>query len=114
VCLWVEDFSEVYEIISLLQADGITNFSEYFDQHPEVLQKCPAAVKVLDVNQATVDLHKAGTREHLLNNIHNTFTEKSSRRQLVVEENPGITRCIHQVDLWGFLRDSGVKIILAT
>lgn len=77
VCLWIEDFSDVFAIIENLRVEGVSDFQKFFHENPKVVQKCAAAVKVMDVNQTAVNLHKARDRKQLLNNIHQTFTDVS-------------------------------------
>lgn len=56
VSLWEEDFSGVRARIEALRAQGVTDFRRYFAEHPEAMQACAAEVRILQVNQATLDL----------------------------------------------------------
>jgi signal transduction histidine kinase len=66
VSIWEEDFSQVKAYFDDLRASGITNFSAYFESHPEAVAHCAELVKVLDVNQATLALLKARDKQTLL------------------------------------------------
>ena len=68
VPLWEEEFSELYQYLNKLKTEGVTNFKEYFEEHPESLALCSQKVKVTDVNLATLKLHDAGSKEELLGN----------------------------------------------
>lgn len=65
VSLWEEDMSGVKRYIDRLRADGVTDLRTYFTEHPGALRECAAQVKVMNVNQATLDLLEAGSKEAL-------------------------------------------------
>lgn len=77
VALWLEDFSAVKIFLDELQAKGITadDLNAHFIAHPEDLFKCMELVKINDVNQATLDLHRAQTIEELTNSLAETLTD---------------------------------------
>lgn len=77
VPLWEEDFTEISDYFTTLKEKGIKDLNEFLDDHPQELIKCIQMVKIVDVNQATLDLHKAENREQLIGNLDKTFTEKS-------------------------------------
>ncbi|MCY1635592.1 hybrid sensor histidine kinase/response regulator [Marinifilum sp. D737] len=77
VPLWEEEFSELYQYLDELKQNGITNFKDYFNEHPESLALCSQKVKVTDVNLATLKLHDAGSKEELLGNLDKIFTSRS-------------------------------------
>ncbi|MFX1507248.1 MAG: ATP-binding protein, partial [Promethearchaeota archaeon] len=77
ISLWEEDFSKVKQIIDDLKTMGISDFREYFDNHPKAVAECASLVKVIDVNQATLNLYKAKTKEELLGNLDKVFTEET-------------------------------------
>jgi len=77
VPLWEEDFSEIYEYFSKLRENGITDFKSYFNENPSELSICAQKIKIIDVNQATLLLHKAENKEELIGNLDKIFTEKS-------------------------------------
>lgn len=66
VSLWVEDFSRVKALIDEVRALGITDFRVFIDVHPEFVSRCLRAVRVLDVNQQTLDLFAAPDKATLL------------------------------------------------
>jgi PAS domain S-box-containing protein len=77
ISLWEEDFSEVKKYIDQLKDEGVQEFKEYFDAHPEAVNHCIGLVKVIDVNQQTLQLYKAETKEELLNNLDKIFGTES-------------------------------------
>ncbi|MFE3866497.1 PAS domain S-box protein [Flavobacterium sp. LS2P90] len=65
--LWVEDFSKVK---IYLQELGLINKTQetvynYLNQYPGVLHKCISLVKVIDVNNSSLQLYEAETKEEL-------------------------------------------------
>jgi len=75
--LWEEDFSEVKKYIDKLKKNKIVDFKEYFDNNPEELREIAHLVKIIDVNNATLQLHEANSKEELLNGLESVFTEDS-------------------------------------
>ncbi len=55
----------------------IDNFESYLDQHPEVVKECVKRVKLVSVNQATLDLFEAKDQGSLLLGLHQIFQEES-------------------------------------
>ncbi len=77
ISLWEEDSSAIKKYVDGLRAQEIKDFRKYFDSNPEEVEKCADMVKVVNVNNATLELFKAGSREQLLVGLHRIFTEYS-------------------------------------
>ncbi len=77
ISLWEEDFSAVKAHLELLRDSGVTDFREYFEQNPSAVPECAKMVKVLDVNQATLDIYEAGSKQELLQGLSGVFVEES-------------------------------------
>jgi PAS domain S-box-containing protein len=75
--LWEEDYSEVKKFFALLKDTGITDLRRHLSDHPEDLKKAVEMIRVKDVNQATVDLHRAGSKEAFLSGIATVFSPES-------------------------------------
>lgn len=84
ISLWEEDFSEVKAYIDHLRTKGVTDFSGYFDQHPEAIQTCADLVKIVHINKATLQLYKAKSQEEFYQGLNKFFTQESY--QLFKEE----------------------------
>ncbi len=69
ISLWVEDYSEVMQLLAELRAQGVQDFDAYFSQHPAMVKECQRRVGVLDVNKATLQLFGASSKEQLLGNL---------------------------------------------
>jgi putative nucleotidyltransferase with HDIG domain len=66
VAMWEEDHSAVKTCLEGLVAGGVEDVSAYLQDHPEVYDHCVDLARTLNVNQAAVDLYKAGSREQLV------------------------------------------------
>lgn len=76
ISLWEEDFSAVKQRLEDLRAEGVTDFEIYLCQHPEVMAECSAMIKVTDVNNATLGLYGAASKEDLLKNLTSVLPGK--------------------------------------
>jgi diguanylate cyclase (GGDEF)-like protein len=86
VSLWIEDFSQVRRLMEDIRFRGITDLRTFTDVHPEFVRQCMSEIRVIDVNQATLDLFMAPDRNALLMQIGDVFRdemEKSFREQLI-------------------------------
>ena len=61
ISLWEEDWSDVKSYINHLQAEGTEDLKTYFRDHPEAGHQCAKMVKIIDVNNASLDLYRAKT-----------------------------------------------------
>lgn len=75
VPMWLEDFSPVLARLDQLRAQGINDLAAYLAQHPDEVLHCARAVKILDVNQKTLDLFAAQDIHQLQNNLTQIFRE---------------------------------------
>ncbi|NOQ45204.1 MAG: PAS domain S-box protein, partial [Desulfobulbaceae bacterium] len=73
--LWLEDFSELKEWFAELRQQGVTSMESYLAERPEFIHKALGMFKVVDVNQATIDLYEADSKQHLLEDISRIFTD---------------------------------------
>lgn len=86
VSLWIEDFSHVRRLLEDIRFRGISDLRVFTDVHPEFVRQCMSEIRVIDVNQATLDLFMAPDRNALLMQIGDVFRdemEKSFREQLI-------------------------------
>ncbi len=78
VSLWEEDFSRIKRYVDQLRAQGIENLKEYFDSHPEVVIQAASMVRIRDVNEATVRMFKAESKQHVKNGLDAVLCPESS------------------------------------
>ncbi len=82
ISLSVQDFSAAKRKLDGLKAKGITNIPDYLRSHPGFVAECAALVKVIDVNQSTLDYFRAKKKEEiqdLFRNVTPQFLEDFSR-----------------------------------
>ena len=75
ISLWEEDFSEVK--IYLDQLGEKEDVLELLASDNDLVKHCMNLVKILDVNQATIDLYKAKTKSDLLVNLSSVLVDES-------------------------------------
>jgi PAS domain S-box-containing protein len=74
VSIWEEDFSQVKTAIDDLKASGVRDFRRYLAAHPEFVEQAISTVRILDVNDATVELFGAQDKQELLVSLDKIFT----------------------------------------
>jgi len=77
VSLWEEDFSAVKQELDELRRAGLSNLATYLDERPERLRELVARIRVLDVNETTLRLYGADSKESFLSQVSALFAEKS-------------------------------------
>jgi formate hydrogenlyase transcriptional activator len=77
VSIWEEDWSLVKAAIDDLKAQGIRDFRQYVEAHPEFVRRAIGKVRVLDVNEATVRLFGAQRKEQLLSSFDRIFASQA-------------------------------------
>ncbi|CAZ89132.1 conserved hypothetical protein [Thiomonas arsenitoxydans] len=75
VSLWVEDFSAVRRLLSMLREQGITDFPTFLRVHPEFIDRCMQEIRVLDVNHQTLSMVGASDKPRLLRNLQHVFRD---------------------------------------
>jgi len=75
VSLWIEDYSLIRRQLEAIRDLGVTDFGRYLDEHPHVIESCMASIEVIDVNDYTLQLFRAPSREVLLANLHRIFRD---------------------------------------
>lgn len=75
VPLWVEDFSAIKKQIVKLKKRGVKDFRNYLRKHPEVMEACLRQVRIVDVNRHVLKLHQADSKEQLLGEITQIYTD---------------------------------------
>ena len=73
VSIWDEDFSDVVAALEALRAQGVRDFSRYFDEHPEFVARAAGLVRIRDVNTATLALFEARDKAELVASLSRVF-----------------------------------------
>lgn len=76
ISLWEEDYSAIKIFFDSLRAQGVTDFQKYLADHPETALHCAGLIKVLDVNQKTLELFGASHKGQLLANLRQVFRDE--------------------------------------
>jgi len=84
VSIWEEDFSQVKIAIDDLKAGGVQDFRQYLAAHPEFVEQAISMVKILDVNEATVELFGARNKQELWTR----YSRRKRRKYLRANSSP--------------------------
>ncbi|MGB2954619.1 MAG: diguanylate cyclase [Anaerolineales bacterium] len=75
ISLWEEDFSEVKKVLDKIAEDE--DVVERLINDDDLVNQCMELVKILDVNQATLDLYNAKSKSDLLASLPRILVEES-------------------------------------
>lgn len=78
VAIWVENLSGVFAIISKhLPYIANDDRGAFLKANPDILIDCMKAIKVININQATLDLYGAKDKKTLLAELPNTYIDET-------------------------------------
>ncbi|MGM0611802.1 MAG: PAS domain S-box protein [Thermodesulfobacteriota bacterium] len=77
ISLWEQDFSVVKKRIDEIKTRNVGDLNSYFRQRPELGWELAGMVRVLDVNQATLELYRAKSKEDFYDGMTKVFSEES-------------------------------------
>ena len=86
VSLWVEDFSGVKRLIDEVRMQGITDLRVFTEVHEEFVQRCINEIRIIDVNQHTLELFAAPDKATLLRSLPTVMRDEMEpcfREQLI-------------------------------
>ncbi|MDQ7826498.1 MAG: ATP-binding protein [Candidatus Eremiobacteraeota bacterium] len=69
ISLWEEDFSRIKQALEELRSTGVRDFRAWFDVHPESVLELASLVKIIDVNEKTLELYKAKNKKEFQKNL---------------------------------------------
>ena len=110
--LWVEDFSRIKIKLDQLRDLGIEDFSTFLDVHGDFINDCIKDIVMIDVNQATLELFGASTKDVLFKNLHKVFAQEmiqTFREQLIELWNGNIH---HQREAVNYALDGSIRHVL--
>lgn len=84
VSIWSEDFSPVLLMLNNLRMTGVLDLKKHLQQNPSLAWELAAKVKVNSVNDATLKLFGAKTKEEFMSKIDITFG--SNAIEVFIEE----------------------------
>lgn len=74
VTIMEEDFSKVKVYLDELKANGVTDLEQHLDLHPELIDECVHLIRVLDANQAALQLYEVGSKSDLLGGLERSVS----------------------------------------
>jgi diguanylate cyclase (GGDEF)-like protein len=86
ISLWEEDFSALKAYFETLRAEGVTDLQDYLHVHPQAISHCMNLIRVLNINQKTLTMFGANSKEQLLSSLDQVFRDEMRThfaRQLV-------------------------------
>jgi len=75
--LWIEDFSKVKQHASKLAKEHNTTIKSFIQNNPDIVSELALLVTIKEVNDTTLKLYNAKSKEELLGNLNKIFNEKS-------------------------------------
>lgn len=76
VSLWEEDYSGIKQFMDSLRSSGVTNFAQYLDEHPDVIEANMRRIQVRHVNRETLRMFGASSASELLSNLDKIFRDE--------------------------------------
>jgi response regulator RpfG family c-di-GMP phosphodiesterase/PAS domain-containing protein len=76
IAMWEADFSEIRKFFNDLRLSGVINVKTYLNKNPKAVDECLRRIKVVDVNQATLKLYHAQSKEEFISNLSTIFGAK--------------------------------------
>ncbi len=89
ISLWVNDFSEIKSMLQTLMDQGIDDFRTFVDVHPDFIEQCMGAIRTIDVNQQTLTMFGATSKQELLSRLGEIFRDEMA-----------VTFSEQLIDLW--------------
>lgn len=76
ISLWEEDYSQIKALFDRLRSEGVEDFEEYIEKHPETVAQCMSMMRVIAVNRKTLEIFKAASAADLLQNLDKVFRDE--------------------------------------
>lgn len=117
ISIWEVDFTEAGRRMEELRREGVTDLREHLAARPEVCEQLLRLLRVLDMNEASLALFDASSKEELFDALPRLFTSETYRefglmlgafwegQTQVAGETPAVTlkgRPIHLLVHWAF------------
>src|SRR4030095_15621542 len=81
ISLWEEDYSAIKNEFDNLRAQGITDLKAHLARNPRLVNRFMSMIRVLDVNQKTLNLFGASDKETLIANLGEVFRDEIDRKR---------------------------------
>ena len=77
VPIWEEDYSQVIKRLDELRDAGVENLREYLENHSDEVRSLADAVKIIDINQESVNFFEVGSKEEIPANLAKIYLDQS-------------------------------------
>jgi diguanylate cyclase (GGDEF)-like protein len=94
ISLWEEDYSGIKHLFDQLRLQQVASLQHYLDEHPDFVDQCMAQIKVININQQTLLMFKAASKETLLASLDKVFRDgmrQHLRQELLALWNGDLT-----------------------
>ena len=82
VSLWLEDFSGVRDLFEEWRAEGVTDIEAHLRGDPDRIRACSRRIRLLKVNQRTLQLFEAADFDELVRNLGRVFRDDMLDRHI--------------------------------
>ena len=98
--LWVEDLSDVKGFLNDLRAAGVADLAAHFKKYPDAVAECAARIRVIDVNQQSLELYQAQDKSALMAGLSKIVTSQTldALAKELVAMDAGQTRSATEVE----------------
>ena len=98
--LWVEDLSDVKGYLNDLRAAGVADLAAHFKKYPDAVAECAARIRVIDVNQQSLELYQAQDKSALMAGLSKIVTSQTldALAKELVAIDAGQTRSATEVE----------------
>jgi diguanylate cyclase (GGDEF)-like protein/PAS domain S-box-containing protein len=105
ISLWEEDFSQLKLEIDRFKSMGVKNFHEFFASNVDVVENIMRKIKIINVNQATIKLFNAQSKEVFLKGLDNLILPSSIpvMGKIYASLAEGEKSCLGEIDHKQFL-----------
>ena len=76
ISLWEEDYGALKQELDRLRAQGVVDLKSHLESDPEAVRRFMGMLRVLDVNQKTLEMFSAPDKETLLANLDKVFRDE--------------------------------------
>lgn len=78
ISLLQEDYSQAKAILEGLRDSGVKDIEAHLHEHPEIVAECMQGIRIVDVNQATVAMHEAKSKDEILKGLSVVIPRESN------------------------------------
>lgn len=81
--MWLEDMSEIKAQFDQWKAQGVTDLQSFLEENFDLVVECAHKIKIIKVNQKTLDLFEANSQPHLCQNLNVIFQKEMFKAHLL-------------------------------